>query len=425
MGRKILAYIATTVLALAVLSLFGWSVKKELASKQKGLWHTIVTELVALPDLFSRAAEEVQRLPETFVKTSPNWQGINTLENDVYIVESFTNAANNRSVQIRNLKDDRVAHSWELGGYFAPHHRIFHPLVLADTSLIYAKNGDEGVRCVDAAGQELWHQKEVGMHHAMNLDHKGNIWVCGYDLSRYPRALNAVKYQLGDRKFVFTDNYVAQIHPETGDLLFKKSLADLIFENDLFYLFAKSAVTDDPIHLNDVQPVLTSGPFMDAGDLFLSFRTSSVIIQYRPMTDEIIRVIEGPFANQHDVDILNDSTIAIFNNNAPTRRWREDANRKSEDELRNFGTFSSHIVHYNLSAQTFTAPHKDTYAAKGIYTFTEGLFEYLDDGAVLIEEQNPSLLWIFQGDSVRYKGVLPSHHEGYHHLTNWSRPVRW
>jgi hypothetical protein len=263
------------------------------------------------------------------------------------------------------------------------------------------------------------------MHHAMNVDREGAIWVCGYDLSQYPRALNSVKYTLGDRTFKFIDNYVVQLDPNDGSLLFKKSLAELIIENNLDYLIAKSVVTDDPIHLNDVQPVLTSGPFMQAGDLFLSFRTSSVVLQYRPSTNELIRVIEGPFANQHDVDILSDSTIAVFNNNAPTKRWMEDGNRQSENELRSMGDFSSHIVHYNLGTKTFSTPNKAAYALNSVHTFTEGLFEYLGDSTVLIEEQNPSILWVFRGKDVVYKGVLPSQHEGYHHLTNWARPINW
>ena len=37
-----------------------------------------------------------------------------------------------------------------------------------------------------------------------------------------------------------------------------------------------------------------------------------MIILYRPETNEIIKVITGPFTNQHDVDILSDDEISIF-----------------------------------------------------------------------------------------------------------------
>ena len=49
--------------------------------------------------------------------------------------------------------------------------------------------------------------------------------------------------------------------------------------------------------------------------MFLSIRNRSVIIHFRPSTNKVLRVINGPFISQHDVDILNDSTISVFNNN--------------------------------------------------------------------------------------------------------------
>ena len=40
-----------------------------------------------------------------------------------------------------------------------------------------------------------------------------------------------------------------------------------------------------------------------------------MIILYRPETNKIIKIIEGGFSQQHDVDILDDKTISIYNNN--------------------------------------------------------------------------------------------------------------
>ena len=148
-----------------------------------------------------------------------------------------------------------------------------------------------------------------------------------------------------------------------------------------------------------------------------------MILHYRPSNDSIIRVIEGPFTSQHDVDIVDGQTIAFFNNNAPTKRFKEDGGRNKEPNLLKYPAYSSHIKYYDFASQTFSAPNREAYSQNGVYSFTEGLFELLPNGDVLIEEQNPSLLWVFRQDSLLFKGILPSHHEGYHHLLNWTRVV--
>ena len=41
-----------------------------------------------------------------------------------------------------------------------------------------------------------------------------------------------------------------------------------------------------------------------------------MVLLYRPLTNKIIWKGTGPFFYQHDVDILNDHTISVFNNNS-------------------------------------------------------------------------------------------------------------
>ena len=55
--------------------------------------------------------------------------------------------------------------------------------------------------------------------------------------------------------------------------------------------------------------------FWEKGDLFLSLRNLSAIVHYRPSNNKIINYITGPFIKQHDVDIISDEEIMIFNNN--------------------------------------------------------------------------------------------------------------
>ena len=72
----------------------------------------------------------------------------------------------------------------------------------------------------------------------------------------------------------------------------------------------------DPIHLNDIQPVNFDGNYWKKGDIFLSLRSQSMVILYRPSTNKIIWKGTGPFFHQHDVNILDEHRISIFNNNS-------------------------------------------------------------------------------------------------------------
>ena len=53
--------------------------------------------------------------------------------------------------------------------------------------------------------------------------------------------------------------------------------------------------TKDPIHLNDIQPVNFNGDYWEKGDVFLSLRNQSMIVLYRPSTNQIVWKTQGPF----------------------------------------------------------------------------------------------------------------------------------
>ena len=58
-----------------------------------------------------------------------------------------------------------------------------------------------------------------------------------------------------------------------------------------------------------------------------------------------------------------------------------------------------------------------------VMTFSEGLQEFLPDGSVFVEEQNSGVLWVLGEKGILYKDVMASHHEGHHHLPNWTRII--
>ena len=130
-----------------------------------------------------------------------------------------------------------------------------------------------------------------------------------------PQSLKYVgKYSMND----FKDDSVVKIN-SNGKILFNKSVTEILIENKIFpeniainsYLSGEK----DPIHLNYIEPALADTEYWKQGDLFLSLRHQSSIVLNRPSTNKIIYYLTGPFSQQHDVDIISDKEISIFNNN--------------------------------------------------------------------------------------------------------------
>ena len=98
-----------------------------------------------------------------------------------------------------------------------------------------------------------------------------------------------------------------------------KNLFQKFLENDLEYLlFSVGDLTfnrDQSILMIFSQLIMMVNTGKK-GDVFLSLRHQSMIVLYRPFSNEIIWKGTGPFFHQHDVDILDDHRISIFDNNA-------------------------------------------------------------------------------------------------------------
>ena len=421
--QKFLTRFSALVLILFGLSVYGWLVKHQsqgdplLGDKVgKGL-NTFVSFL----DLFEKSVEEVKKLPETFVPTPVDFQTINNLETDLLALVSYSNAEKGRSVEIRNLKSDETMHRWDIANPYQEHDRIMDPLLLPGKRLVYSYNGVTGLMCLDSLGKELWKQDTIAHHHSINLDSAGNIWACSYTKENGGFIIYRGYYDLDGRELVYIDNTVSQLNPETGALLFHKSITEILKENGREALLLKSNNVEDPIHLNDVQPALKTTAWYKEGDLFLSFRNCSALMHYRPSTNKVIRLIEGGFYSQHDIDFLNDSTLIFFNNNAHTIWSGRPANWRVADSRVDAGDFYSNTMAYDLKTDSLYYFEKAAFAANAIFTYTEGMQEPLADGSLWIEEQNSGRLWVIKNGEVLYKNVLPSHHEGHHHLSNWTR----
>ena len=282
--------------------------------------------------------------------------------------------------------------------------RILHPLIDENLDLIFHSQMSPLFK-ISLCGDLIWINQKDLYHHSLSTDGDGGYWVPS---RLFPSEL--------DEKFTgaqpnnFIDDGITNID-RNGNVIFRKSLNKILIENGLQSLiFGSGHAPINPIHLNDIEVAKSSTAYWNAGDLFLSTRDLSKIFIYRPATNEIIRVISGPFVKQHDVDIISDHQITIFNNNA----WHTRNG--------NFIPSTSEVLIYDFQKETFKAVASEALNSVNFQTVTEGLSEMLPDGSLIVEEQNKGRLFLIGNDG-RIELVKENTFDGQNHILNWSRLI--
>ncbi|MBN1952979.1 MAG: hypothetical protein JW801_17375 [Bacteroidales bacterium] len=420
MLKKILTTFSIIVIYLFSLAMFGWMVSHVVkGDKNFGILNKPIEFMFSFPDTFAQAVKEVNTNPPTFLPTPEGFTPINRLEEDFIVLTTYTNEEDNRTVALVNLKNDEELYTWNIENPYEEHDRIMNPLLFPDKSLIYSFEGKELVK-IDAKGKVLWKQDSIWTHHSKNIDADGNIWICSFA----PTWAATAMYKLNGIPVYYNDNYITKLDPETGRILYHKSVTEILTENGLIQNLLKSPNYLDPIHLNDVEPAMKNTKYYKKGDVFLSSRCASFFLQFRPSTDKVIRMIEGPFANQHDVDFLDDNSLVFFNNNYYTI-WSFESMKTpmSPTGVAIAGDLYSNIGHYDFETGEISFIGDSVFRANQILTQTEGLVQFVDPSTYLVEEQNTGLIWVIRDDEVIYKNVFDSPLKGYHHLPNWTRVI--
>jgi len=278
--------------------------------------------------------------------------------------------------------------------------RYFHPLILKDGSLIGINDGPSYK--IDFCSNLKWINDEERFHHSQNIDHEGNIWVGG---SMNPVSKYVKKYSLKD----YQDHSIIKINVD-GKILYNKSITEILIENNIvsdnFALNSYLTEEKDPIHLNDIEPALSDTEYWKQGDVFISLRNQSSIVHYRPSTNKVINYITGPFARQHDVDIISDKEISIFNNN-------------------NFVVDNEHseVVIYNFETDEFRKLFNDQLQKNNFKTESEGLSHIFNDGALMVEEQNHGRILLFNNNGEKEWEFVNKDKNGDIGIVSWSRII--
>jgi len=277
----------------------------------------------------------------------------------------------------------------------------FHPLLLSDGSLVSDSSYTIEFK-IDFCSNPEWINDEEKFHHSKMLDHEGNIWAGGH---MNPKSKYVKKYSLKD----YHDNSIIKINTD-GKILYNKSVTEILIENNIvpdnFAFNQYVSNQTNPIHLNDIEPSFSDTEYWKQGDVFMSSRHLSAIIHYRPSTNKVINYITGPFAQQHDVDIISDKEISIFNNN-------------------NFFVDNEHseVVIYNFETKKFRTLFNDQLQKNNFKTSAEGLSHIFNDGALMVEEQYHGRIILFNNQGEKEWEFVNKDKNGDIGFISWSRVI--
>ena len=372
----------------------------------------------------------VTGIPETYIEKKSDFKEVNKLSYDLFALNSFwDNESNVWEIRLFNLRNDSVFYNWKLKNnpelQFSNVDKIYrnsrpkNSILLPDKHLIVALSESPNLIKLDSGSNVVWMKNDLIYHHSMNYDNDGNIWVCTrpYDPNSGVE-MGQMNYRVFNKKIHYIEEYITKIDVNTGEILYNKSLSRILLDNHYVSLLFGHHI-EDPLHTNDIEPVLEDGKFWKKGDLFISLRSSSAILLYRPSTNKIIKLLQGPFMFQHDVDIISDTEISIFNNNS--FRYQDNPGHKLNDESMAAIT-SSGITFYDFESDQFSSYKKKFFEDYDIYSEFESLSEFLSNGHVFVESYNDGIIYIMDDDSdLILRKAFKTEYENYIQMTNWIR----
>jgi len=338
---------------------------------------------------------------------------------DGYILLSrYDGTGHRHKIELYSLPGMHIQHEWVLdvdvlfegdvhkspfadsNNWNEAHFREIHPWLLPDGGMI-VKDHYSPVFRVGPCGARKWINDSQAFHHSTEADADGNFWI---------PAL-AEQHIIKRAKPSFREDMITEINPD-GKILYNESVAQILLRNGYTnWLFSNGMYKDDPTHLNDIEPVLEDGPYWKKGDIFLSLRNISTILQYRPSTRQIVWMKRGPWLSQHDVDILDDHRISIYDNNAQDRGTGV------------FHDGPSQIMVYDFATGDVTTPLSGAMKANAIHTSTAGLYTALPAGYSLIEDVTMARLLIIGPHGETAAEFVNRGNDGDVYHLGWSRYI--
>ena len=415
------------ILSIVLIISFGFLVRQELVGKKKfGKVSELALEIAELPAVLKRVLKG-QTVEDRF-SSQDGFNGNHNFQETFLLLSAYDKTEKKPTVKLIDLTTFKVVHKWSIDfkklnklvgskeefkifkkNMGNNRTRMLHPMLIQNGSLAFIENGAP-FRIIDVCSNLILQNTENLFHHSIEKDSEGNFWVPSW---LNPKSLpsNIVGNKLGEKGFY--DNAITKLSPK-GKILFEKSLTQIFIENDMEYLLfsvGDREFTTDPIHLNDIQPVNFDGPYWKKGDVFLSLRHQSMVLLYRPSTNKIIWKLVGKFFHQHDVNVLNESQISIFNNNS-----KDFINGDIVDG-------NNEVLIYDFKDKKYTSYLKKSLVEKDVRTVLAGRGLILQNKDLFIEETYFGRLLYFNSNGSLRWSFVSRDFDGNVHRLGWSRLI--
>lgn len=271
---------------------------------------------------------------------------------------------------------------------------IGHPELLGDGSIVF--KGNYLLARVDVCGALRWARH--GFHHSVERGPDGGLWTAWLQPEPDRHGVGAG----------YRADAIVRVDLD-GRITYSKSLDRLFAENGLAALIRGREYSDDPYHLNDVQPVHFDGPYWRRGDVFLSLGHQAMVLLYRPSTGRILWWRIGPWQGQHDVNVIDERRISVFDN------------RISFDAGAPRVVGNSRELVYDFSTGRTESPWEEAFRRHRIAASSNGRGLVLANGDVILEESNRGeVLRVNPEGAVRWRYVN-ANRDGERYRLFWSR----
>ena len=287
---------------------------------------------------------------------------------------------------------------------------LYHPLLTKKGDLIF-NSINAPLRKIDACSNLVFQNTHDGFHHSVETDIDGNIWTSTH---MYPQSLPIEKVgRKTPRENGFKDDAIVKLSPD-GEILYEKSISRILIENGMESRLSMVGTSHtfqlDPIHNNDVQPVNVDSKYWKKGDVFISLGHQSMIILWRPSTEEIVWKYESNIFHQHDVNIVSEHQISIFNNN-----------RKYHYPNKDIVDGNNQILIFNFDTDSISSYLSKSLVREDVRTISQGRGQILSNGDLFIEETNDGRTLFFNKDGTLKWTHVNRAEDGNVYRVNWSR----
>lgn len=408
---------------------FGILVRQELVGSTKmGFLSRSALFLAEIPSVIKRSTKNLVELEDQRFPDLAGFSGDYNEEEMYLLLPIFNGDIGESTVSLIDLRNFENLHTWnpdiEMMNALADKNSeefkyldrdkheslslLQHPLLGSDGGLYFQDTSP--LRKIDSCSNLIW-QNDVNLfHHSNEVDIDGNLWVPSH---LHPQVIEERKV---GRKLVqeegFNDDAIVKLSPD-GNILYEKSVSEIFIENGMEYLLFSVGDRNfqrDPIHLNDIQPVNFDGDYWKKGDVFLSLRHQSMVILFRPKTNQIIWKGVGKQFLQHDVDIIDEHRISIYNNNAK--------------HFMHIGeTIDGHneVLIYDFKTNSYESYLKESLKREDVRTRSGGMSEILPNGDLYIEETDFGRTLYFNNDGSLKWSYVNRSNNGSIYAIAWSR----